>query len=441
MQKRVRVEKLSLSGHGIAYDEGVLYSILGVFPGDEVLIEEYKEREGVRYGKILSILTLSPMRIHTPERAPFYDTNAPWRYLHPDEENRVKEQLFRELYKNYPYDGKIHYHARDEIGYRNKIAQLFIDTKEGIDFAMYTRGDGETRKVVQKENILAHPLLEKSAKQFRQFFRQQKISANEIKYLILRYSFLENRVVALALFPQTSRKKLPIKRTEWERFFTQHKTTVKGIVVAHSPAGIRSTFSPKTFFSIGETNIQEQMLDKVYTFSPSLFFQINPRGFSEILQDVRSFITEHIPHHTSLPLLDLFAGVGLIGIALGDLVSEVISVERSPLSSHYAQENAQQNNIHTFSAYEREVAEALTLIQSEQILVLDPPRRGLRKETRERIRDVRPRYVIYISCNPETQERDIREFYEHYHIHFLKAYNLFSKTPHTESLVILERKE
>ncbi len=116
-------------------------------------------------------------------------------------------------------------------------------------------------------------------------------------------------------------------------------------------------------------------------------------------------------------------------------------MERSPLSHHYAQINAEENGINNFRAYETEVDKALSLIQPDQILILDPPRRGLRKETRERVRDTRPRYVIYISCNPETQEQDIREFYEHYRIRFLKAYNLFSKTPHTESLVILERKE
>ena len=437
-RKILTIESFSMGGHGIANEGDFTYSVLGAFPDDEVLVEIYKERDGVRYGKILSLLSPSPYRTHTPSHTPFYDANAPWKFLNQKIENETKKAFVQKLYASYNRD--VLYSPRDEIGYRNKIAQLFIDTKEGIDFAMYTRGDRITRKVVQRENILAHPLLEKSAKHFLQFFRQHKLRADEIKYLILRYSFFENRVVALALFPHTSRKKLPIKRAEWERFFTQHKAIVKGIEVAHSPAGIRSTFSPKSFFTIGETDIQEQMLNKNYTFSPSLFFQINPRGFTEILDDVRNFIMRHIPHRTSLPLLDLFAGVGLIGIELGDLVQEVISVERSPLSQHYAQINAENNKIKNFRAYETEVDKALDLIQAEQILVLDPPRRGLRKETRKKIRKIQPRYVIYISCNPETQARDIREFSDGYEIQSIKGYNLFSKTPHIESLAILERK-
>ncbi len=440
MEKELIIHDILPSGHGIAKENNTNYSILGAFPGDTVKVETYKHIGNTYYAKISSITKASPDRIFTPTQYPFYDANAPWKYLSPEAENRYKKLFVKKLYKHHLQEHQnIDYSAHENIGYRNKVAYTFFDTPKGIRFALYTRGDGKTKKIEQQENILAHPLIEKVGKQFLHFFHQKNITAEQLKYLILRYSFYENNIVAYLLLPETNRKKLPFKKSELENFIEKHHD-IKGVVVAYSPAGVRSALSPKTFYTLGDFEVKEKMLDKIYTYAPSLFFQINPQSFTEILIDVRKYIEQHIENHSSLPFLDLFAGIGIIGIELADLAQKVTGVELSGLSKKYALLNAEQNNVKNFSFEEVNVDDALALIQEQQVLIIDPPRRGLTQKTIDAIRVKKPQYIFYISCDPQTQAHDFEKIKDLYSIHYVKAYNLFPKTQHIEALIILKKK-
>lgn len=435
------VTDITTSGHGISKNGDMIYSILGTFPGDIVNVRVYKSLKNIHYAEIVSIVKPSIDRIDTPEKKPFFDANAPWKNLSFDAENRYKKQFIHNLYKNtqcYKPSLQHFFAPKQEFGYRNKVAYTFLDTQKGLRFALYTRGSGETKKIEQKENILAHPLIEKVGKQFLNFFNQKRIESEQLKYLILRYSFYENNIVAYLLLPETNRKKLPFKKTELEKFFLQNKD-VKGILVVHSEAGLRSAISHKSFYKIGDTDSREKMLNNIYSYDPSLFFQINPIDFMEILKDLRKEM-QKIDSLSSFSVLDLFAGVGLIGLEITDLVAEVIGVELSSLSKKYALQNAEQNSISNFNFIEADVDKALSLIKTNQILIVDPTRRGLSQKTIEKIRIEKPMYIFYVSCNPETQYRDFEKIKDIYKITFIKAYNIFPKTQHIESMIVLKKK-
>ncbi len=441
-RERFQIEDIAPSGHGVALRKnGKRVSILGAFPGDEIEGEVYKEGKDHDYARIRSILSPSPDRRFTPGRTPFYDPNAPWEHLKREAEERYKKAFMEEWFRPFFPGEKIEYRsALKESGYRNKVAYPFLNDRGKLAYALYTRGDGKARKIPQTRNHLAHPLIEKVSRQFLHFFNQRGIRAEQLKYLILRYSFTEDALVAYLLVPETNRKKLPFRKAELESFLLSQEK-LKGIVVAHSPADVRSALAEKTFYTLGDTELKEKMLDKLYSYHPFLFFQINPVSFQEILRDLRESITSLVPESHSLRALDLFAGVGLIGIELADLFREVTGVERSPLSKTYAEKNAKLNGIERFSFYESSVDDALKLIEGNEFLLLDPPRSGLSRKTREAIREAQPEYIAYVSCNPETQVRDYRDLDHDYEILKLKAYNLFPQTQHIESLLFLKKKK
>jgi 23S rRNA (uracil1939-C5)-methyltransferase len=159
-----------------------------------------------------------------------------------------------------------------------------------------------------------------------------------------------------------------------------------------------------------------------------------------ILNDLRSYILK-IPQHKSVPALDLFAGVGVIGIEITDIVKSVTGVELSTLSKEFALKNAEQNNVSNFSFVESDVSVALELIENDQILLVDPTRAGLSKDVLSEITKKQPTYICYISCNPESQYRDFKHLKEFYTIELLRGYNIFPKTHHIESMLILKRKK
>lgn len=443
----IEIKNIASSGHGTAEHQTYgLVHVLGAFPGDIVMVHVYKSIGLVSYAELISFSKYSKWRDFNPREKPFFSANMAWQHLSIAAENKYKEKLVSDLYSEYlntntEITSKLsNNESLSTIAYRNKVAYSFISLgkkRDQLAFALYTRGVAGTEKIPQTENLLVHPTLEKVGKQFLQFFNQKNIELKKIKYLILRYSYLENCVVAHILVPETNRKKLPFKKSDFESFI-KNKPKISGILVSQSEYAIRSTITTKDFYSVGTIDITEQVLDKKYTYHPSLFFQIYPKAFEEILIDLRIKILE-IKNHVELPALDLFAGVGLIGLEIADLVKHVTAVELSSLSKYYARKNAKQNNINNFSFMETDVDDILVHIESEQILIVDPTRAGLSNQTIEVINEKQPQYIFYISCNPETQVRDFKKLKAIYSLKFVKAYNIFPKTHHIESMIMLKK--
>lgn len=441
--KTVTIESFSPSGHGIANNG---WYILGAFPGDTIRARQYKFAEGISYAEILEIIEPSQNRNYTPTEAPFFDANAPWRYLNKESEDAFKREIIKGIFEKqginiYLENSLLTSNNTDLLteNYRNKAAYAFMHTKKNdISFALFTRGISKSGKITQNENILVHPMINKIGKQFLQFFNQKKVPLEILKYLTLRYSYHTNSVVAQILVTETNRKKLPWKKTDLEKFHNQHKE-IQGIIVSHSEPHIRSATTTKDFYVIDDIVITEEVLGKTYNYHPSQFFQIYPDAFAQILQDCSEIISQ-IPNHSDYELLDFFAGIGIIGLHLSDLVDKVHGVEQSPLAGKFARRNAKDNAIENFKFTESNVDQALDHIKPEQILVVDPARSGLTNKSIEQITKVQPSYIIYISCNPETQSEDYIQLQHQYSIEWSRGYNLFPKTPHVEHVLFLKRK-
>lgn len=440
----ITIESMAISGHGIGYlpDNSAVH-VLGAFPKDVVEIHVYKKAEGITYGEIVSIVTPSPFRTESPQQRPFFDANAPWRYLSYEKEIAIKEQLLRDVFQSVAsttLDSTVFVSPEaKEYHYRNKAAYSFLYHQNALHFALYPRGTSETKKCIQEENILVHEVINHAGTIILQFLNQKKVPLTILKYLILRYSYHTRSVVAHLLVTETSRKKLPWKKAHLDILIEQHDI-IDGIIVSQSEASVRSATTIKDFYGLGNCSIKEMVAGYMYHYHPSQFFQIYPQSFEDILKDCVACINS-IPKHSEYKLLDLFAGVGIIGLHLSKYVASVHGVEQSPLSETYALLNAQINGVSNFSYDEGNVDTLLSFIERNQILVVDPPRSGLSKNTLSAITAALPEYILYISCDPQTQAENYIQLQEYYHIQHSQGYNLFPKTSHIEHLLFLKRKE
>lgn len=195
-------------------------------------------------------------------------------------------------------------------------------------------------------------------------------------------------------------------------------------------------------------NLTDEILGQKYSYSPNGFFQINLPVYELALKEIAKHIkTDHV--------LDLYSGVGTIGLSVAHLLENV-----PPLKNTLAQHNASPKNItltlveSNTSAYrelERNCAEhknvhpilapsesVLDEIQPNATVIVDPPRAGLDKKLVNRLLEVKPPAIIYLSCNPVTQARDVERLLPTYRLTHLQPYNFFPRTPHLENLVVLE---
>ena len=200
-------------------------------------------------------------------------------------------------------------------------------------------------------------------------------------------------------------------------------------------------------------NLTDTILSHEYSYSPNGFFQINLPVYELALQEIKNHIsTENV--------LDLYAGVGTIGLSVArdrkltlvecdkfafEEMTRNITVEdilrptgsklaRSPVTTG-ATKRVRNGNILGVLAKSEEV---LDYIAPDQTVILDPPRAGCDAKLIAKLLEVKPTKIIYLSCNPATQARDVAMLLEAYHINIVKTFNFFPHTPHIENLVILE---
>jgi 23S rRNA (uracil1939-C5)-methyltransferase len=186
--------------------------------------------------------------------------------------------------------------------------------------------------------------------------------------------------------------------------------------------------------SWGVTNLTDTILNIPFTYAVEGFFQINIPVYEQALLDMQKWVD------ASKPTVDLYSGVGSIGLTIGG--ENVTMVEIN--------EHAMVEMKRNIKALDREKAvkavlapseTALEHIKGDSTIIVDPPRAGLHEDVIAKLLETMPARVIYLSCNPVTQARDVARLAEKYGVKYHRGYNFFPRTPHIEHLVVLDLKK
>ena len=180
-----------------------------------------------------------------------------------------------------------------------------------------------------------------------------------------------------------------------------------------------------------ETNIG----NKKYIEGIDSFFQINNTLTKELYDEVLL----NVKDKNYNKCLDLYCGTGTIGIYISDQVKEVIGVDYNQSNINDAEENKKLNNISNISFICDKVENKIDTFKDIDLVIVDPPRAGLDPKTKDYLKQINAREIIYVSCDPVTLARDIEDL-DTYKINYIKVFNMFPRTYHCESITVLERK-
>jgi len=168
------------------------------------------------------------------------------------------------------------------------------------------------------------------------------------------------------------------------------------------------------------------------------FFQVNDSVVELLYEEVLNIIKTI----QSKRVIDLYCGVGTIGLYLSPYLEKVIGVEIIKDAIVDANKNKELNNIKNISFINAKVEDILTTLPKDfDTIIIDPPRSGLDKKTRAYLKDSKVPNIIYISCDAITLARDLNEIKENYSLKSIKLFNMFPRTYHVESIVLLSRKK
>jgi len=166
-------------------------------------------------------------------------------------------------------------------------------------------------------------------------------------------------------------------------------------------------------------------------------------GFIQANQEMNALMVRHVMDLTreAERILDLYGGCGNFGLPLAYAAQNVVVVERDPRLTALGSHNAERNQLSNIRFISGDVGKILTNHRQEwfDTVVLDPPREGA-KAILASLYDLKPARIIYVSCDPATQARDIAMLYKNgYSLNSLKLFDMFPQTCHIESIALLER--
>jgi len=385
----VTIDKLVPGGQGIA----TLISnkkafIWGALPGETVEFQITKNKSSFCEGVVSKILTKSERRSNP--RDPCYLATSPWQIMDYGYELEQKTELVLECFRqnriNLP---KLRHTITDDKDYfyRNKMEySLYWDNDANkIKLAFHARGTH--RKIPIDQSSIERPEIFSEAQRIVDQLNAEHKSARDYQSLLVRCN--QQGITSSALFEN------------------------------HKP---RPLVPPLT----------DKLLGYEYSYSPNGFFQINLPAYELALKEIQK-------HITTDKVLDLYAGVGTIGLSVArDKQLALVEVDKSAYAELVTNCEPVDSGQNRLAAVCTDSAQALDLITSDTTVILDPPRAGCDPQLIAKLAEIQPPTIIYLSCNPITQARDIAPLLQNYQIKLCQPFNFFPRTPHIENLVILK---
>jgi 23S rRNA (uracil1939-C5)-methyltransferase len=424
MQNIIRIEKLNKKGQGITSENPKL-QIWNALPNELVEYEAIKNKKGKKECIARTILEKSEFRIE-PIEFDHYLSCSPLQICDFEFENNFKLESTKAKFEVEDIElseVQIVSEVDKLYGYRNKMEYSFyIDDNERISIAFFVRGS-HRGKIPIDGCKLAHPNINVVASQIVEWINNEKIPFKILKSLILRSNSIGEVIAGLFVKSEDEFTSLP-----------DLSAMFKGFQIFYSNPKSPASVNDKVLNSIGENFLADKILGKELKFGLFSFFQVNVNLFERVIEDINKFI------NSDETVIDLYSGVGSIGISISENVKSVKLVEVVEEASAFAQLNIEQNQIKNIDNICAKSEQMLDLIENDSVVIVDPPREGLHKKLVEKIREIKPKRIVYLSCNPDTQVVDIKQLLDFYQIEFSRFYNFFPRTIHTESLIVLNRK-
>lgn len=407
--------------------DGRVVFVWNALPAEEVEVEITKKKRSHREGIARSYVDASADRVE-PREPESYLSTSPWQMMTFAAEQRYKVETAIEAFKklgNVELGGlKIVGDEAAMYGYRNKMEfSFYTETKESpIELCFYARGTH--RKVPVKGSELAEPVINAIAERVVTWLNDQGVNRIDLKTVIIRSNGKGEAIAALFV-------KQPLEVTAYPELDDQ----LKGFQIYFSDPKSPASVPTELLYSEGLDHLVATVNGVDLKFGLLSFFQVNQSVFAKSLDDVAGFLGE------GNDVVDFYSGVGSIGLPLARTAKSVTLVESNAEANVYARENVERNKLSNVTVVESPAEKAVEEIVSNKLLVLDPPRAGVHKNVIARILEVEPTKIAYLSCNISTQARDIEMLLDVYQIVDATLYNFFPRTPHTESLVLLEKRQ
>lgn len=431
-------EDLTHDGAGVAKVEGYPLFVKNALPGEKAKIKVIKVNKGYGFGRLEEILEQSPYRVDAP--CPIYKECGGCQLQHLSYEGQLlaKEKQVRDVLTRIGKLENVKVHPvlgmSEPWRYRNK-AQVPVGEREGGLIAGFYQQrsheiiDMEACMIQQEKNDEVVQAVKRICTKYGVTAYNEQRHKGTLRHIMARHGQVTKEVMVVLV---TRTSELPNK----EKIVKEIVESVEGV-----KSIIQNVNSKKTNVILGdETRVlwgEEVIYDLIgnvkFAISSRSFYQVNPEQ-TKVLYDQALTYAELSGQET---VIDAYCGIGTISLFLAQKAQKVYGVEIVPEAIADANRNADLNGINNV---EFAVGEAEVVIPNwykegieADVLVVDPPRKGCDDALLQTIIEMRPKKVVYVSCNPATLARDLRVLEDGgYRTVEVQPVDMFPHTTHVE---------
>lgn len=422
---KLKLDKIVGGGRCIAtMDNGQKIFVWGGLPNEIVNVRITKMKAKLAEGVVTEIIKPSIDRIEPKDPIGFLST-SPWQIMNFKAEQKHKIDLIKEAFEL--QDIKLTnavemYSDGNQYNYRNKIEYSFWYTKETEELNLAFFDRGTHNKIAVEKTSLAIEEISQTAIKIRDLFRKLEIKAYDLKTMIIRCS--QDKKIVAQIYVKNQDFNL-INESEIKNL------NIQGFEIIYSNPKSPASVITKRLQSYGKCILNDKILNIPFNYSVEGFFQINIPVYQQTLKDIKKWVTP------KTEVIDLYSGVGTIGLTVSNNNLKLIEINEVAIDE--MKNNIKQLGLeNSVKAILAKSEEAVDYIAKKSTIIVDPPRVGIHEKLVDKILESKPKRIIYLSCNPITQARDISKLLEKYQIVFQKGYNYFPRTPHIENLIVMD---
>lgn len=467
------LDTLNRSGNAIGQfvrSDGVQVGIEVPFalPGDVVKAKVWKKRRGNYLGMLEEVTNPSPLRIQ-PRCIHFgVCGGCRWQNMPYPEQLQTKQKIVLDLFKEFLTPDVVVHPAIPCYplwGYRNKMEFSFSRDAMNRKFLGLIMDSSKGKVLNLSECHLVNPWFMEAIRTTRTWWDETSLDAyhpykntGSLRTLTLRegkrtgdrmviltvsgnpdYAVHKKDLESLVAFLRDAIE--PVNSQARLSIFLRIQQVAKGMstnfyeMLLYGPDHLRESLD----VSIDATVPPRRL---TFNISPTAFFQPN----TDRAEQLYSLALQAVGIDKNAIVYDLFCGTGTLGICAAEYAKQVVGIEISPEAVLDARTNAKLNGMENVTILSGAVRHLLSQIKEEKsyplpdIVVIDPPRAGLEEEAIRGVLELEAKKILYISCNPATQAKDIAKMVKHgYRIVQMRCVDQFAHTPHIENFVVLER--
>jgi len=442
----IQITGMTHDGMGVGRYDNMAIFVAGVYVGETAEVLILKVNRTYAFGKLQSLIMPSPARIEADCPIAQKCGGCTWRDIEYSEELKYKHDFVADCLKKFAHK---EIGLPDAIGspnidcYRNKAQYPIRADKDGkATFGYFAKN---SHRLIPCERCMLVPEVYDQIAAFTVFFMNSKgiLPYDEascrgiVRHLCIRSAFSTGDIMVTLVI---NKNNMP-HAEEYVAALTKAFPQVVSVFLNINTKNTNVIMGQKCIKLYGNDTITDTICGVKIAISPLSFYQINRDSVENLYSLVREFAA---PQKDDI-LFDLYCGTGAIGLTMADSVKHLYGIEIIPDAVENAKHNAKINGFDNTTFMCGDCKDAVSYFTENKIrpniVILDPPRKGCDETVIDTVCTLSPDRVVMVSCNPATMARDVAVFEQKgYLLGDIKAVDLFPRTPHIETVMILQRK-